>query len=246
MYEDMTDEEIDALDDDELMRLYLKVDKDVKDECSQIYIDYNINDVDLIDKLDTKLGLVDLAYTLAYEARVNPIDVMGTTKIWDIYFYNALLKDRIMVPRKRDNEEIKAEKDAAEEMSVADSYTGAYVKDPEKRIFDWVISYDLNSLYPHLQQQFNISPDCICDGVTEEVVTHEVSPRLLGKQIEVDPRYILSGNGQYFRKDKIGFIPRILRQIYDERTIFKKKMLAKKQELVDLKEAMKKRGFSVD
>lgn len=196
----------------------------------QKYVDYNIYDVELIDRMNEKLGLIDLGFTLAYEARVNPVDIMGTTRIWDVYFYNYLRKEGIMVPPHKRHQ--------------GESYAGAYVKTPVTKIYDWVISYDLNSLYPHLQQQFNISPDCLVRDERENVGLDEISPRLLNREIEPDPRYVLAGNGCYFRKDKEGFIPKILRKIYDERTVFKKKMLSRKQELVELKVEMKRRGLS--
>jgi DNA polymerase elongation subunit (family B) len=114
----------------------------------QSFIEYNITDVELVDKLEDKMKLIDLCLTMAYDAKVNYIDVLGTTKYWDILIYNHLRKKNIVIPQK-----IKQEK--------FEKYEGAYVKDPIVGMHKWVMSFDLNSLYPHLIMQYNISPETL-------------------------------------------------------------------------------------
>lgn len=198
----------------------------------QKYVDYNIKDVELIDLIDKKLGLIDLAATIAYKAKCNLIDVMGTIRIWDVYFYNYLKKEKIMIPPIQNTDNIE---------SV--SYAGGYVKEPKCQIYGWNVSFDLKSMYPHLQQQFNISPECLIHGESIPVQLDEISPKLLNGDIDVNPKHILAANGRYFNKDKEGFVPKILREIYDERSTIKKQMLLEKQKLVDLEVAMIKLGF---
>lgn len=191
----------------------------------QKYIDYNIYDVELIALLNNKLNLIQLLATLAYKAKCNYHDALGTVRIWDVYIYNILQNQKIMIP--------------PDEKKERGTYAGAYVKDPICDIHNWVISLDLNSLYPHLQQQFNISPECLVHDKKEDVSIDAIDTKLLNQTIKVDPNYILAGNGYYFRKDIEGFIPKILKDIYAERKEVKKEMLIKKQELVNLKEQYK-------
>ena len=200
-------------------------------ENPQKYVDYNIYDVELIDMLDKKLGLLKLACTVAYMSKCNFIDIMGTIKPWDCIAYNYLKERNILIPPRNENERI--------------PFAGAYVKEPVTGIYDWVVSYDLNSLYPHIQQQWNISPECLVKGIRENVGIEEISPKILNQQITPNENYIMAGNGCYFRKDKPGFIPTILREMYDNRAKTKSKMMVEKQTLVDLKEEMKKRGLEV-
>ena len=95
----------------------------------QSFIEYNITDVELVDKLEDKMKLIDLCLTMAYDAKVNYVDVLGTTKYWDILIYNHLRKKNIVIPQKKEHE--KSEK-----------YEGVYVKDPLVGMHKWVMSFD--------------------------------------------------------------------------------------------------------
>jgi len=199
----------------------------------QKYIDYNIYDVELMDRIDKKLGLVDLHCAIAYKARSNFVDVMGTVTTWDNIFYNDLKSEGILCPPRMHNH--------------SEPYAGAYVKHPILKKHKWVISVDLNSLYPHLHQQYNISPECLVDSMeapNEDVSQTHIDNLILHQKIKPNPDYVLAGNGWYFRKDKEGFIPKILRGLYTERANVKKEMLKEKQILVKLKEKLKKEGHS--
>ena len=66
------------------------------------FIDYNIHDVRLVDKLDDKMKLIDLAYTMAYDAKVNYEDVFSQVRMWDNYIYNELNKRKIAIPPKKE------------------------------------------------------------------------------------------------------------------------------------------------
>jgi DNA polymerase elongation subunit (family B) len=51
------------------------------------------------------------------------------------------------------------------EEHIKDSkYEGAYVKEPQLGQHKWVVSLDINSLYPHIMIQHNISPEKIIDN----------------------------------------------------------------------------------
>jgi DNA polymerase elongation subunit (family B) len=177
----------------------------------QKFIDYNIKDVELVDKLDENLGLLDLAFTLAYKGGVNYQEVLGTTAIWDSIIYRLLNKQKTAVPAK-------VEKPKGD-------YAGGYVKDPMVGSHDWVTSFDLNSLYPNIIVQYNMSPETVVDGLTHTSVEH-----MLRGQTETDKNYALAPSGVRFRRDKEGVIPSVIKQYYSERRIIKKEMLDAQQE----------------
>ena len=179
------------------------------------FVDYNIVDVELVDRMEDKMKLIELALTMAYDAKVNFVDVMFQVRMWDTIIYNYLKKRDIVIPP-RD----RTEKDKR--------YEGAYVKQPVPGVYDWVVSFDLNSLYPHLMMQYNISPETL----VEEKHPSATIDRILNKEItfEMYKDYAVCANGAMFRKDIKGFMPELMEKMYAERKIFKKKMLQAKQE----------------
>jgi len=180
----------------------------------QKFVEYNVHDVELVDRLERKMKLLELAVTMAYDAKVNFEDVYSQVRMWDTLIYNYLKERKICVPPKQ-------------ESSKSDKYAGAYVKEPVPGQYEWVVSFDLNSLYPHLIMQYNISPETLVDerkgGVNVD--------KLLNQEIQIDGTYCLCANGAQYRKDIHGFLPEMMQKIYDERKIYKKKMLAAKQKL---------------
>ena len=179
----------------------------------QKFIEYNIHDVRLVDKLDDKMKLLDLAFTMAYDAKVNYEDVFSQVRMWDNYIYCELNKRKIAIPPKKD-----ALKDA--------KYAGAYVKEPKTGRYDWVVNFDLNSLYPHLIMQYNISPETLTDDRHTTVTVD----RILQKQVTIDGDLSVCANGAQYRKDIQGFLPLMMQKMYDSRVIFKKKMIKAKQQ----------------
>ena len=177
----------------------------------QKFIDYNIKDVELVDKLEEKLGLISLALTLAYRGGVNYEDVMGTTAIWDSIIYRILNQQKVVVPPKVEK--------------VKGDYEGGYVKDPMVGSHDWVTSFDLNSLYPNIIVQYNMSPETVIDGLIDTDVE-----RMLRKQTEITGKYATAPSGVRFSVDHEGIIPSVIRQYYSERRVIKKEMLDSQQE----------------
>ena len=186
----------------------------------QSFIDYNIVDVELLDRLEDKMKLLELLFTMAYEAKVNYDDVFGQVKYWDVLIHNYLKKRKIVIPQKSHT-------------SKNDKYEGAYVKDPQVGQHKWVMSFDLNSLYPHLIMQYNMSPETL---VTGDYMELGVDSMLKETNIDVPDRCTITPNGALYRKDKKGFLPEMMQEIYDDRTIFKKKMLQAKQDFEDTKD----------
>ena len=183
----------------------------------QSFIDYNITDVEIVDKLEEKMKLIDLCLTMAYEAKVNYTDVLGSVKYWDILIHNYLMDKGIVVPQKIDRE--KSEK-----------YEGAYVKDPQTGMHEWVLSFDLNSLYPHLIMQYNISPETM---KSEKTVPNMSVDKLLDKKVDTSvlKNTTMTPNGALFRTDKKGFLPEMMQKMYDDRVRYKKALLDAKQTL---------------
>ena len=179
----------------------------------QKFIDYNIVDVELVSRLEEKMKLIELAVALAYDAKVNFKDVYYQVRMWDTLIYNFLTERNIVVPPAK-----RAEKDK--------KYAGAYVKEPVPGKYDWVVSFDLNSLYPHLIMQYNISPETL----VEERHPSATVARFLKQKEEIDSRFATCANGAQYRKDVHGFLPEMMQKIYDERVQSKKLMLIAKQE----------------
>ena len=187
--------------------------KDFYTQDWQKFVTYNIHDVELVDRLEDKMKLIDLAVNLAYDAKVNFEDVYYQVRMWDSIIYNYLTPKGIVVPPNERND-----KDA--------KYAGAYVKEPVPGLYEWVVSFDLNSLYPHLIMQYNISPETLLPTKHPSATVD----RILQKQITIDGEYCVCANGAQYRKDVRGFLPELMEKIYNERKIYKKKMLQAKQE----------------
>jgi len=181
----------------------------------QKFVDYNIKDVELVDQLEDKMKLLELCFTMAYDAKVNFNDVFYQVRTWDAIIYNYLKKKNIVIPPKDRSE--KNEK-----------YAGAYVKEPVPGVYDWVVSFDLNSLYPHLIMQFNVSPETLLDEKHPSVTVDKILNGDLS--FEMYSNYAVCANGAMFRKDVRGFLPELMEKIYKDRTIYKKKMLVARQE----------------
>ena len=181
----------------------------------QQFVEYNIQDVELVDRLEDKMRLIELNLTMAYQAKINYEDVYSQVRMWDAIIYNHLRKKGIVIPMKSGGHK-------------TEQFEGAFVKDPIVGGHKWVASFDLNSLYPHLIMQYNISP---------ETLTHEKIPctvdQLLAQQ--VDTSYAkkrdlsMTANGWCYRRDIKGFMPELMETMYANRSKFKKQMLAVQQ-----------------
>ena len=187
----------------------------------QSFLEYNIQDVELVDRLEDKMRLIELCLTMAYDAKVNFMDVLGSTKYWDILIYNFLLKKNIVIPQKR-------------KLEKSEKFEGAYVKEPQLGMHKWIMSFDLNSLYPHLIMQYNISPETL---VAQDKVKDMSVDKLLDKKVDTSilKGVTLTPNGALFKTTKRGFLPEIMQSMYDDRVKYKKLMLQAKQDYENTK-----------
>lgn len=170
--------------------------RDLYDADFQMFVDYNIKDVELIERMEDKLGLITLVLTMAYLGGVNYQDTLGTTAIWDSIIFRRLARSRIAVLPTKESETA--------------SYPGGYVKDPHVGMHDWVMSFDLNSLYPNLIVQYNMSPETLIDSYADGAT---------------------AANGAKFSKEKKGIVPEIVEELYAKRVTIKQEMLQAKTKL---------------
>ena len=193
----------------------------------QKFIEYNIRDVDLLVDLDKKLGYMDQIFAIAYDAKVNYNDTLASVLIWDVIIHNYLMNQNVVIPTNPPT----ADGDRR--------IVGGYVKDPIVGIHDWVMSFDLNSLYPHLIMQYNISPDTVLPKISEliDITSQSSVDALLTEEMNLEElqqfNVTMTPNGKIYRKDIHGFLPALMQKMYDDRVLYKKKMLECKQQYQD-------------
>ena len=180
----------------------------------QKFLEYNVRDVTLVEELDDKLGLMGLMIQMAYTAKCNYLDAFRQVRYWDILIFNRLRQQNIIVPPARHGAPKKQK------------FMGAYVKEPQVGMHEWVVSFDLNSLYPHLIMQYNISPETFT-GMTGDTTNVDM---MLRKEVRTNKLFAQTPNGAKFSKRKQGFLPEILENLYDERVLWKNKMIEHQKE----------------
>ena len=187
----------------------------------QSFVKYNITDVELVDKLEDKMKLIQLCLTMAYDGKVNFTDVLGTVRYWDIIIYNHLRGKNIVIPQKSQN-------------TKTEKFEGAYVKEPQIGMHKWVMSFDLNSLYRMLMIQYNISPETLINP--DDKIKKGLVDKILDVKIKNTTKHCMTPNGAFFRKDKNGFLPELMETMYNDRVKYKKLMLQAQQQYENTKD----------
>ena len=202
----------------------------------QKFIEYNIKDVELVERLEGKLKLLEMVISLAYLCKVNYGNTFGQVRMWDTLIYNNLLRKNIVIPPKTRSHK-------------SSEFEGAFVKDPIIGAHDWVVNFDLNSLYPHLIMQYNLSPETL---ITDELPSDlqeikDTRPKvdgLLNKSISLDALkkngVTYTPNNEFYRVDKQGFLPEMMQQIYNDRVKYKGLMIETKKKLQKEKDTQKR------
>jgi len=214
---------------------------DLYERNPQLYIEYNIKDTEIVVRLEEKLKLIELALTIAYDAKINYEDVFSPVKTWDVIIYNYLKENGYIIPpnNKRANKQ---------------AYDGAYVKDPVPGFYKWISSFDYESLYPKLIMMYNISPETLIEPYDYTEQMYEI---VSGQTINVDAivkktvdtsklkelGVTLTPNGQLFNIQKDGFLPVLMKRMFNDRKMYKNKMLECERELQEVKKEMTKRGL---
>ena len=193
----------------------------------QKYISYNIKDVQLVKRLDEKLGFLNIVLTMSYMAGVNYTDTLGTTTIWDTIIFRELARRKIAIP-------------ADVKPPPRINFPGAYVKPTINGLHKWVVSFDLNSLYPNLIRQYNMSPETLVPqsfipGIDENYIIENQHTKISNDNLAVAP------NGAVFRRDIKGILPELVEQIYNKRVQIKKHQLEAEQQLDDINTEIERR-----
>lgn len=203
----------------------------------QKFIEYNIRDVDLIFMLEEKLGFLDQLFALTYDSRVNFSEGLSSLVIWDTIIHNYLLDKNIVVPTARPH------------ISSDHTIAGGFVKEPVPGMYEWVMSFDLNSLYPHLIMQYNISPDTKLYHVNDDLLECRMSAnvdslldRKMNNNALIDSDCTMTPNGQFYKKNFEGFLPALMKKMYNGRVEYKRRMIEGKKELEEIDDELRKRG----
>jgi len=209
--------------------------RDLYEKDFNVFMSYNIIDVELLVRMDEKLALMDLVFEMAYTGGVNFVDTLGTVGIWDSLICRYLHSKNIAVPPETSHE--------------SQAYGGGYVKEVVPGKYNWVMSFDLASLYPNIIIQHNTSTEtlvneaCI-DELQMDYLLDQRIPKMLKDEkdpeheiLPISTEYSMTANGAAFRRDKQGFLPAILEGLYARRKEIKNEMLECMREQSDLKKA---------
>lgn len=221
----------------QLIEQFNKLDRKIVDLCTQRFIEYNIRDVELVDQIDKKRKYIDLLMTIAYLAHCNFENVFSPVQTWDYMIYNELLKRKQVIPVKHGGE--KSEK-----------FPGAYVKEPLVGKHEYCISFDLDSLYPHILMQYNISPESIVRTPDHKPVVYPIDlDSLVNKTQNMDfakqHDYSVAASGVCFIRNKWGLVPQLCSQMYADRKVIKRNSLTYENEHEKIVEELRRRGIEI-
>lgn len=183
----------------------------------ELFVDYNVRDVELALRIEKKMKFIPLIWTMAYKAKVNYEDIFSPVKTWEAIIYNKMKNDHIVPPKKRGKN------------NKSEQYEGAYVKEPKPGLYKWVVSFDYASLYPSIIQTLNISPETkmgVQDGIdAESMIAGKVNTEWL-----VEQNMAMGANGALYNREKIGLLPALVQDYINWRKSAKKEMLRLKAE----------------
>ena len=131
------------------------------------FIEYNRQDVALVNKIDKKLRFLDLANTLAHENTVLLPTTMGAVAVTEQAIINEAHQQGLVVPNRKqysDSEDTQA--------------AGAYVAYPKKGIHEYIGSIDINSLYPSAIRALNMGPETIVGQLRPIMTDHYINERM--------------------------------------------------------------------
>lgn len=200
------------------------------------FIEYNAHDVRIVDKLERKRKLITLVYTYAYTTKVNYLDTFMTTRVWDVMIANTLRAENVVVVS--DFKHYKEE-----------SLMGGYVKIPIAGKYDWIMSFDVTSLYPSLIMQYNVSPETMLDPslfvpLQPEDVLNQTEKYKTQLAIAKEHGAMLCANGAMFKRGEDGFLSRLTKKLFDKRVEAKTLMIEKEQELELVEKEIERRKLN--
>jgi len=173
------------------------------------FVEYNIIDTVLVDELEDKMKLIELAITMAYDAKCNFGDVFSAVRTWDSLMYNHLWNKKIVIGQGGGRKDSQIE--------------GAFVQEPVPGKYDWVASFDATSLYPSILMQYNMSPETIVPGFQYDVSVDDQLDRYQLDKLK-EKNYAMAGNGSCYTRDAKGHFPEIVQKFFNDRVKYKKLM----------------------
>jgi DNA polymerase elongation subunit (family B) len=218
---------------------------EVKELAHSEFCYYSYKDPLLIKKIDDKLNFTALMIMISETMGIQLSDATGTIKPWSQYIQNTAYKNNKIMPKRQDNTE-------------SDHIVGGYVREPEIGKHDWILSADVNSMYPLLGMVgFNMSPETFVEIKDLKPELRELVLRYFNDQEEhkrfdipvehwtattkllQEENMSLGINGAVFKNDNIGMIPEMVQDIYGKRKQDKKTMFKYQQKAIQLREMAK-------
>lgn len=192
------------------------------DDDWQTFVEYNVQDVNLLVQMEDKLRYLELLRMLAYTGLTTIESAMGTLSvITGATVIKAKGKNLVVPTFIKDN-------------SNAGKYEGAYVGEPQRGFQTDVVSFDANSLYPNTMISLNLSPETKVGKITHKDEKHVYVTHVSGKKFELThSKFIefikkenisVSRAKILFSQNKKGIIPEIVDEIYQQRVEIKKKL----------------------
>jgi DNA polymerase elongation subunit (family B) len=200
----------------------------------QKFIDYNINDVKLIKKLDDKLDFITIARGICHLGHVPYEDILYSSRYLEGAILTYLKKIGVIAPNR--------DPKGKELIGRDEKIIGAYVQEPKRGKHDWVYDLDVTSMYPCIIMSLNISPETKIGKVigwdakqyvkgVKKTYTIEMGGKECGKfTTEEFQKFFgknevsISANGILYRNDKKGLIPTVLTTWFDKRVEYRKLM----------------------
>ena len=223
-YEKLVDNKLCDMSDTQLLKLYKDIDEKVRQDSFNTFIKYNNRDTKIVGDLNEKLNFIQVALTFAHVSKSNPSDIFGTVKPWDNMLYSRLHDKGIQIHPNETHQN-------------SGSFLGGYVKDPKLGRSNWVVSFDLNSLYPSIIMMLNMSYETIrlksnrdLQDIIEKMLKFEYDTK-----IAHDKEYTIAANGSMYDKSFIGIIPETMSYLFDTRKRIKREMKDIEREIEKLK-----------
>lgn len=172
------------------------------------FVEYNIQDVNLVDKLDNKLRFIELALIMSFDALIPFENIFATLPLHTGYILRYLHKNNMVMPQRKKQED--------------EVYPGAYVF-AEQGIYKNVISYDVESEYPSMIMRYNISPETLRKDPKDftNLIKTPLSDYKKWETINGEKEY----GGIYYDRSKKGILNLITEEVFTER----KKLNLKKE-----------------
>ena len=217
------------------------------DDDWQTFVEYNVQDVNLLVRMEEKLRYIELLRMLAYTGLTTFESAMGTLPVITGAATLAARKKGKILPTFIRNED-------------SGQYEGAYVSTPQRGFQQDIISFDANSLYPNTMITLNLSPETKVGKIVSQADDKITIKHVTGKILNLTPKKFL----EYVTKEKIaitkakflfsqkkkGIMPEIVDKIYQSRVEIKKELRVLKlkllNEVVDDEEKIKTRIGHLD